>query len=191
MTASVPLAHSHEVRRGIPETATTHARSERAIPWAVGTLMVTSSATAREAERVLSAAVAGAGLPESAPAAATIDASRGTPVSARAEQELRQAGHTARTPVPVPSSTSGPYLLPLQEDAAKALGRFFETRLRPTAEPVDPEARRAFEDSLFTLCILMGQPCAPEALHEAVQCTAGRPHGLEARAGQQGPAHPQ
>ncbi|MFF4427174.1 DUF5133 domain-containing protein [Streptomyces sp. NPDC001549] len=51
----------------------------------------------------------------------------------------------------------------------EALGRFFETRLRLTAAPADPETRRAFEDSLFTLCILMGQPCAPEALHEAVQ----------------------
>ncbi|WUF75036.1 DUF5133 domain-containing protein [Streptomyces nojiriensis] len=40
-----------------------------------------------------------------------------------------------------------------------------------TAAPADPEARRAFEDSLFTLCILMGQPCAPEARHGAVQYT--------------------
>ncbi|MFC6134740.1 DUF5133 domain-containing protein [Streptomyces spororaveus] len=53
-----------------------------------------------------------------------------------------------------------------------------------TAAPADPEARRAFEDSLFTLCILMGQPCAPEARH-------GAQHGPEARAGRQSPAHPQ
>lgn len=87
------------------------------------------------------------------------------------ERALRQAVHTARTPDPVPSSASGPYLLPLRDDAEKALGLFFETRLRLTAAPADPEARRALEDSLFTLCVLMGQPCAPEALHEAVQYT--------------------
>ncbi|MFB6558900.1 DUF5133 domain-containing protein [Streptomyces sp. NPDC056400] len=173
MTASVPLAHSREARHRIPETATTHPPSERAVPWAVCTLTVTTPAAAREAERVLSAAAAGAGLPETVPAAATIEASRGTPVPARAEQVLRQAVHSARTPVPVPSSTSGPYLLPLREGAEKALGRFFETCLSLTAEPVDPEACRAFEAPPFTLCILMGQPCAPEALREAVQYTAG------------------
>ncbi|WP_405785841.1 DUF5133 domain-containing protein [Streptomyces sp. NBC_01367] len=59
----------------------------------------------------------------------------------------------------------------MRDDAEKALGLFFETRLRLTAAPADPEARRALEDSLFTLCVLMGQPCAPEALHEAVQYT--------------------
>ncbi|MCX4804556.1 DUF5133 domain-containing protein [Streptomyces sp. NBC_01214] len=173
MPASVPLAHSHEVRHRIPETATTHPPSERAVPWEVCTLILTTPAAAREAERVLSAAVAGAGLPETVPAAATIEASRGTPVPARAEQVLRQAVHTARTPVPLPSSTSGPYLLPLREGAEKDLGRFFETCLSLTAEPGDPEACRAFEDSLFRLCILMGQPFAPEALCEAVQYTAG------------------
>ncbi|MFF2785986.1 DUF5133 domain-containing protein [Streptomyces sp. NPDC058049] len=132
-------------------------------------LMATTPATAREAERILSAAAVGAGLPETALAAAVLDTSRGKPVPARPERALRQAVHTARTPDPAPSSASGPYLLPLREDAERALGRFFETRLRLTAAPADPETRRAFEDSLFTLCILMAQPCAPEALHEAVQ----------------------
>ncbi|MET9694186.1 DUF5133 domain-containing protein [Streptomyces sp. NPDC006514] len=137
----------------------------------MGTLMVTTPATAREAERILSAAAAGAGLPETVLAVAVLDASRGIPVPARVERALRQAVHTARTPDPVPSSASGPYLLPLREDAEKALGLFFETRLRLTAAPADPEACRAFEDSLFTLCLLVSQPCAPEALHEAVRYT--------------------
>ncbi|WKD36680.1 DUF5133 domain-containing protein [Streptomyces xanthophaeus] len=174
MTASVPLADIHEVRHRTPETAATHVPSDRAVPRAVavGTLMATTPATAREAERILSAAAAGAGLPETVLAAATIDSARGVPVPARAERALRQAVRTARTPDPVPSSTSGPYLLPLREDTEKALGRFFESRLRLSAAPVDPEARRSFEDSLFTLCILMGQPCAPEALHDAVQYAA-------------------
>lgn len=56
--------------------------SDRAVQWAVGTLMATTPATAREAERILSAAAAGAGLPETALAAAVFDASRGKPVPA-------------------------------------------------------------------------------------------------------------
>lgn len=138
--------------------------SDRAVQWAVGTLMAATPATAREAKRILSAAAAGAGLPETVLAAAVLEASRGVPVPARAERALRQAVHTARTPDPVPSSAPGPYMLPLQEDAEKALGLFFETRLCLTAAPTDPETRRALEDSLFTPCILMGQPCAPEAV---------------------------
>ncbi|WP_314254535.1 DUF5133 domain-containing protein [Streptomyces kutzneri] len=175
MPASVPLAHRGEVRHRTPDSAATHAPSDRAVSRAaaVGTLMATTPATAREAERILSAAAAEAGLPETVLSAATIDSARGTPVPARAEQALLHAVRTARTPHPAPSSTSGPYLLPLREDTEKALGRFFETRLRLTAAPADPEVRRTFEDSLFTLCILMGQPCAAEALHEAVQYTAG------------------
>ncbi|MER6256935.1 DUF5133 domain-containing protein [Streptomyces sp. NPDC001584] len=63
-----------------------------------------------------------------------------------------------------------------------------------TAAPADPEARRAFEDSLFTLCILMGQPCAPRHCTRSSstpRADAHGPHGPEARAGRQSPAHQQ
>ncbi|MFB6514931.1 DUF5133 domain-containing protein [Streptomyces virginiae] len=173
MTATVPLVRGDEARLRIAEAPAAQAPSDRAVPWAVGTLMATTPATAREAERILSAAAAGAGLPVTVLAAVVLDASRGTPVPARAERALRQAVRTARTPDPQASPAPGPYLLPLPEDAEKALGRFFETRLRLTAAPADPETCRAFEDSLFTLCVLMGRPCAADAVHEAVQYTAG------------------
>ncbi|MEV6734700.1 MULTISPECIES: DUF5133 domain-containing protein [unclassified Streptomyces] len=148
------------------------ASPERTLAWAVGTLMATIPAPAREAERILSAAAARAGLPETALAEAMLAASRGMPVPARAERVLRQGVHAARTPTAA-ASASGPYLLPLRADAERALGRFFEARLRLIAAPADPDARRAFEDSLFTLCVLMGRPSAPEAMHEALQYTEG------------------
>ncbi|MFF3674546.1 DUF5133 domain-containing protein [Streptomyces sp. NPDC002120] len=171
MTASVPLARGHEARDPVPAAAATQVPSDRAVLRAVGTLMATTPATADGAERILSAAAAQAGMPETVLAAAVLDASRGVPVPARAERALRQALHAARTPDPVPASR--PCLMPLREDAEEALDRFFETRLRLTASPADPEARQAFEDALFTLCILMGRPCPAEALHEAVQYTEG------------------
>ncbi|MFD7558845.1 DUF5133 domain-containing protein [Streptomyces sp. NPDC059835] len=169
MTVSVPLVRGDEARHRSTETDAPQAPSDRTVPWAVGTLMATTPATAREAEHILSAAAARTGLPETVLASAVLDTSRGTPVPARAERALRQAVRMARTPHPAPSS--GPHLLPLREDAEKAIGRFFETRLRLTAAPSDLAARGAFEDSLFTLCVLMGRPCPAEALHEAVRYT--------------------
>ncbi|MFE9928496.1 DUF5133 domain-containing protein [Streptomyces sp. NPDC005533] len=171
MTASVPLAGGRGAGRRAPASTTPPAPSDPGVLRAVGTLMATTPATAREAELILAAAAAGSAMPETALAAAVLDASRGMPVPVRAERALRQALHAARTPDPVPASR--PCLMPLREDAEKAVGRFFETRLRLTAAPADPQARRAFEDALFTLCILMGRPCAADAVHEAVQYTEG------------------
>ncbi|MFE2167746.1 DUF5133 domain-containing protein [Streptomyces sp. NPDC059447] len=167
MTVSVPLVRGDEARLRSTETDAARAPSEQAVLWAVGTLMATTPATARQAEHILSAAAARAGLPETVLASAVLDVSRGAPVLARAERALRQAVRMARSPHSAPSSS--PCLLPLRDDAEKALGRFFETRLRLTAAPSDLAARGAFEDSLFTLCVLMGRPCAAEALHEAVR----------------------
>lgn len=79
--------------------------------------MATTLAMAREAEHILSAAAVRAGLPETVPAAELLDAFRGVPVPVRAERALRQAVHTARTPDLAPTSSTGPYLLPLREDA--------------------------------------------------------------------------
>ncbi|WP_158710120.1 DUF5133 domain-containing protein [Streptomyces katrae] len=132
--------------------------------------MATTPATAHGAECILSTAAAQAGLPEAVLAAAMREALRGAPVPARAERALREAAQAARIQT-TGFPASGPYLLPLRTDAEKTLGRFFEARLRLTAAPADPDARRAFEDVLFTLCVLMGRPSAPQALHEAIQYT--------------------
>ncbi|MFB7983652.1 DUF5133 domain-containing protein [Streptomyces vinaceus] len=83
---------------------------------------------------------------------------------------VRRAVLAARTPAPASrSSTPAVHLLPLPEDAERALSWFVETRLRLTAAPADAEARRTFEDWLFTLCVLMGRPTPSEAVREALQ----------------------
>ncbi|MER7118388.1 DUF5133 domain-containing protein [Streptomyces goshikiensis] len=116
---------------------------------------------------MLSTATLRTGLPETVLAAA----SRGIPVLARAERALRQAVRTVRTSDHAPSL--GPYLLPVQEDAEKALGRFFEARLRLTAAPADPKVRRAFEGSLFALCVRMGRPCPANPAPSGSRAGAG------------------
>ncbi|MFI6144397.1 DUF5133 domain-containing protein [Streptomyces sp. NPDC051109] len=171
MTASIPLATGPRAAARTLQTPDTSAPPEPALAWAVGTLMATTPAPAREAERILSVAAAQAGLPETVLAAAMREASRGAPVPAAAERSLRQAVRAARTSTAAP--VCGRPVLPLRADAEKALGRFFEARLRLTAAPADPGARRAFEDSVFVLCVLMGRPSAAEALHEALQYTEG------------------
>lgn len=137
---------------------------------AVGTLMTTVPARARDAERILATAAGRAGLPETVLAEAVLRTAEGLAVPTRIERLLRHIVQAARTGTPAPPNT-GPHLLPLRADAEKAAGRFFEARLRLTTAPTDPEARRVFEDSLFTLCVLMGRPHPPEALREAVQYT--------------------
>ncbi|KJY15969.1 hypothetical protein ADK93_02135 [Streptomyces sp. XY58] len=64
----------------------------------MGTLMAMVPAPAREAGRVLSAAAAQAGLPETMLAQGMLADSRGRPVPARAERALRQAVQATRTP---------------------------------------------------------------------------------------------
>lgn len=175
MSAPRPLTHGPEaVRRGRAPRPVPAPTPEAAVPWAVGTLMVTVPAPARDAEHVLAAAAAQAGLPEPALAAAMLAAARGTPVPARAERALRQAVLAARTRGPGGApAAAGPPLMPLRRDAEQALGRFFEARVRLTAAPADEAARRTFEDSLFTLCVLMAEPSAVLAVRAALQYTEG------------------
>ncbi|MEU9107393.1 DUF5133 domain-containing protein [Streptomyces xanthophaeus] len=137
---------------------------------AVGMLMASTPARAREAERILADTAAQAGLPESAVAAAVMESSQGAPAPAAVGRALRHAIRAARTPDKAAQPPS-PCLLPLRSDAERAVGRFIEARLRLKAAPADPRARRVFEDCLFTLCVLMGRPCPAEALREAVQYT--------------------
>ena len=143
---------------------------ESAKSWALGTLMATVPAPAHLAEQVLSAAAAHAGLPVTEVAQAMAAGSRGTPVPADVEQALHHAVRAARRTDTAPRGP-GPYLMPTRGDAEQALSRFFEARLRLGAAPTDTAARRAVDDALYTLCVLMAQPSAPAAVHAALQYT--------------------
>ncbi|MFC9294037.1 DUF5133 domain-containing protein [Streptomyces sp. NPDC057011] len=144
----------------------------QAVSWAVGTLMARTPAPARVAEQILSAAAAQAHLPVAGMAAAMAAGAHGTPLPARAERALSQAIQAARSHGGAPL-TPEPHLMPNLEDAEQALSRFFDARMRLAAAPADEGARRALEDSLFTLCVLMAQPSPHVAVHEAIQYTQG------------------
>ncbi|MGW7120182.1 DUF5133 domain-containing protein [Streptomyces sp. NPDC054901] len=164
-----PAAAVGAAAPGGPSPRTTRGTDTNLVARAVGTLMTTVPARADAAERILDTAAALAGLPEAVLAEALLGAAKGLPIPARIERALRQALHAAGTPAP--SNTAGPHLLPLRAEAEKAVGRFFEARVRLAADPTGPQVRRVFEDSLFTLCVLMGRPHPPEAVREAVQYT--------------------
>ncbi|KOU62467.1 hypothetical protein ADK61_27330 [Streptomyces sp. XY66] len=83
-----------------------------------------------------------------------LDDSRGLPAPARAERALRQARQH-------------------EADVERALGAFFDARLWLAAAPDDTTARRPFEDSLFTLGVLMAEPGTYAAVREAVQYAEG------------------
>ncbi|WP_328296510.1 DUF5133 domain-containing protein [Streptomyces sp. NBC_00435] len=167
MTASQPL------KPAVPPHATrTPAPPQEAGAWAVGTLMAMIPALEPTAELVLSTAAARAGLTRTAMADAMLTGSDGTPLPAGTDRALRHAVQAARAPE-TRARTPGPSLMPLLADAGRALGRFFDARLRLAAAPADAAARREFEDTLFTLCVLMGRPCAHTALYEALQYTEG------------------
>ncbi|MEU9148613.1 DUF5133 domain-containing protein [Streptomyces sp. NPDC048349] len=167
MTASVPLARG-PAPAPLPETPA----PPQAVSWAVGTLMARIPAPARVAERILSTAAAQARVPVTALATAMAAQARGTPLPAGAERALRQAVQAAQSPDSAPAPPE-PHLLPSLDDAEQALGRFFDARLRLAAAPTDGAARQALEDSLFTLCVLMAQPSAHVAVHDALQYTQG------------------
>ncbi|WP_329448268.1 DUF5133 domain-containing protein (plasmid) [Streptomyces sp. NBC_01426] len=144
--------------------------SEPARSWAVGMLMATLPGPAHLAEQVLSAAATRAGLAESEVARAMVAGSRGTPLPADIEQALDHAVQAGRRPG-TGSRRAGSFLLPTREDAERALGRFFDARVRLCAAPDDPEARRAVDDAVYTLCVLMAQPSPHAAVNEALQYT--------------------
>ncbi|MEU9417916.1 DUF5133 domain-containing protein [Streptomyces sp. NPDC048272] len=133
--------------------------------------MATTPAPARVAEHILITAAIREGLSPPELAEAMYAASRGTPLPSRVDRAVRQAVQAARTRDGAPTAHHEPPLMPLRVDAERALGRFFDARLRLTAHPTDPVTRRDFEDSLFTLCVLMGRPNAHAAVSDAVQYT--------------------
>ncbi|MER8094954.1 DUF5133 domain-containing protein [Streptomyces goshikiensis] len=97
--------------------------------------------------------------------------SRGTPPPALIGRALSQAVQAARTSPDARSGRAVPGLMPSTEDAEHALGRFFDARLRLVATPADEPARRALEDAIYTLCVLMAEPSAHAAVVAAVQYT--------------------
>ncbi|MFD6185020.1 DUF5133 domain-containing protein [Streptomyces goshikiensis] len=142
-----------------------------AVPWAVGMTMATVPCSARAAGRVLAAAAARVRISVAELAAAMVAESRGTPLPALVGRALNQAVRAAQASPDAGSGRAGPGLMPSTEDAERALGRFFDARLRLVAAPADEAARRALEDALYTLCVLMAEPTGHAAVVAAVQYT--------------------
>ena len=63
--------------------------------------------------------------------------------------------------------------MPTCADTERALSTFFAARVRLCAAPADLEARRAVDDAVYTLCVLMGQSSPHAALTDALQHTNG------------------
>ncbi|WP_244291124.1 DUF5133 domain-containing protein [Streptomyces subrutilus] len=144
---------------------------ESATSWAVGTLMATVPGSAHLAEQVLSAAATQACLPVTELAKAMVAGSRGTPLPSDVLRALDDSVQAARRQNTEPRR-SGTYLMPTRKDAERALARFFDARVRLCAAPDDQEARRAVDDAVYTLCVLMGQPTPFAAVNEALQYTS-------------------
>lgn len=147
---------------------------ESARSWAVGMLMATVPGSAHLAEGVLSAAAAQAALSVTEVAQAMVAGSSGTPVPAHIEQALDDAVRAARHPHSTPR-WSGTRLMPTHAEVERALARFLEARVRLCAAPDDSAARRAVDDAVYTLCVLMAQPCPHAAVNEARQYTHADP----------------
>ncbi|MGW0712182.1 DUF5133 domain-containing protein [Streptomyces sp. NPDC002643] len=58
-------------------------------------------------------------------------------------------------------------LLPTKNEVARHLRRYRMWERVMLASPTDPAARDRFEDSGYTLCVLMGKRCAREAVAAA------------------------
>ncbi|MER6678966.1 DUF5133 domain-containing protein [Streptomyces sp. NPDC000983] len=58
-------------------------------------------------------------------------------------------------------------LLPAKTEVARQLGRYRAWERVMLAAPDDRSARATFEDSGYTLCVLMGKRCAREAADAA------------------------
>ncbi|MDQ0988994.1 DUF5133 domain-containing protein [Streptomyces sp. V3I7] len=82
-------------------------------------------------------------------------------------------------------------LLPAKAEVARQLRRYRAWERAMLASPADRTIRATFEDSGYTLCVLLGKRCAREAADAAerylrsglggyLQEHAGRPHGSRA-----------
>jgi hypothetical protein len=66
-----------------------------------------------------------------------------------------------------PWKVNGAMLLPAKAEVARQLRRYRAWERRMLAAPADRRARATFEDSGYTLCVLMGKRCAREAADAA------------------------
>lgn len=66
-----------------------------------------------------------------------------------------------------PGKVNGTMLLPAKTEVARHLRRYRAWERRMLAAPADCRIRSTFEDSGYTLCVLMGKRCAREAADAA------------------------
>jgi len=66
-----------------------------------------------------------------------------------------------------PWKVNGTMLLPAKTEVARHLRRYRAWERRMLAAPADRRIRSTFEDSGYTLCVLMGKRCAREAADAA------------------------
>ncbi|MFF0433902.1 DUF5133 domain-containing protein [Streptomyces sp. NPDC004327] len=69
-------------------------------------------------------------------------------------------------------------LLPDRTTIDRLLRTFREQERMVLARPYDLAARRRFEDTAYTLCVLMGERSARRAVHAAERYTADAGSGL-------------
>lgn len=67
----------------------------------------------------------------------------------------------------VPRKVNGAMLLPARAEVARQLRRYRAWERVMLASPTDRAVRATFEDSGYTLCVLMGKRCAREAADAA------------------------
>ncbi|MFD3698390.1 DUF5133 domain-containing protein [Streptomyces sp. NPDC058646] len=124
--------------------------------------MAATPCSARDAERILAAAAALAGVTTGELEAAMTAAAGGTPLPAPIERALRHAVEAARTPAPPTLRRIG--LTPSRARTEEVLTRLRACRARLAAAPADPDALRDMDDASYTLCVLMGRPSTHEAV---------------------------
>ncbi|MFJ5831780.1 DUF5133 domain-containing protein [Streptomyces sp. NPDC093089] len=64
-------------------------------------------------------------------------------------------------------------LLPDRNTVDRLLRHYRAQERTVLASPCDPSARRRFEDTVYTLCVLMGERTAREAVHAAERYVTG------------------
>ncbi|MFF0226861.1 DUF5133 domain-containing protein [Streptomyces sp. NPDC004629] len=64
-------------------------------------------------------------------------------------------------------------LIPAKAEVARQLLRYRACERAMLAAPSDRAVRATFEDSGYTLCVLMGKRCAREAAQAAERCLRG------------------
>jgi len=72
-------------------------------------------------------------------------------------------------------------LLPAKDEVARHLELYRAWERMMLAAPADRGARGNFEDTGYTLCVLMGKRCAREAVHAAERYLADLAAGSAAR----------